>query len=270
MSNTENISSYWRTVDRDPERAARFLEEATRLADPAKRVSIAMLGLQPGATVLDVGCGLGRDAEAMVEHVGPSGRVVGIDFSQELIAKATERTKGLATRPEFLVGDALALEFADDTFDACREDRMLQHLHDPARAMAEMVRATRPRGRVSVLEPDWHTLTIAGGDLAVAQAVTRQRAVVMNRQGDIGRRLVQLLMDAGCDDVDVEGRVLWCRDLGTFDFVLTIRGALEAAMANGAIARDAGEAWWQAMRELDARGRFFASCNVVICAGTVQ
>jgi hypothetical protein len=145
----------------------------------------------------------------------------------------------------------------------------LQHLIAPAQAVAEMVRVTRPQGRVSALDTDWHTLSVAGGDIAVAQAVTRQRAFVASSQGDIGRRLAQLLMGAGCEDVGVEAEVVLLRDLGTVNFALHIRSTLEAAITDGAITRDAGEQWWEAVQELDARGQFLASVNNVICGATV-
>ena len=76
-------------------------------------------------------------------------------------------------------------------------------------------------------------------------------------------------MDAGCDDVDVGAEVFLLRDLGTADSMFQIR-RLDAAVADGAVAQDKGELWWRAVQELDARGRFFASCNAVICGGTVQ
>ena len=263
------MSGTWRRLERDPEAVSRYLESITHLLDVIKRKSIDILRLQPGDSVLDVGCGLGRDAEIILGAVGAAGRVVGIDPNQELVAKAMERTRAIFPRPEFRAGDALSLEFADNTFDGCRTDRVLQHLDDPERAVAEMVRVTRPGGRASVLDVDWHTLTIAGGDIAVAQDVARYQAFVASGQGDIGRRLVQLLIDAGCKDVEVGAEVALFRDLGTANFVLQICSTLEAAMSAGAIARGAGEAWWKAVRELDARDRFFASVNVVICAGTV-
>lgn len=127
MSGIVTDSSGWRTVDDDAAEVARYLETATRLLAVVKRRSIDMLRLSNGASVLDVGCGLGHDAEAILAETGDAGRVVGIDASQELITKAIDRTQLLAHRPEFHVGDALALEFDDNTFDACRIDRVLQH-----------------------------------------------------------------------------------------------------------------------------------------------
>ena len=270
MSGIVTDSSGWRAVDSGSGEVARYLELSTRLLDVMKRTSIEMLKLQPGASVLDVGCGLGHDAETILAMVGPAGRVVGIDAGQKLIEKAVERTQAISPRPDFRVGDALALEFADNTFDACRTDRVLQHLHDPTRAVSEMVRVTRPGGRVAVLEPDWHTMTIAGGDIVVAQKVARHRAFVRSSQGDIGRRVVQLLMDAGCDDMNLDAKVLLLRDLDIADFVLHIRSTLESVITVGEIAEDEGELWWKAVQELDAQGRFFASVNGVICGGTAR
>ena len=67
-----------------------------------------------------------------------------------------------------------------------------------------------------------------------------------------------------------DSTVLLLRDLGTANFALHIRSTLEAAITDGAITRDAGEQWWEAVQELDARGQFFASVNNVICGATVR
>ena len=264
------MSEAWRRLKRDPEQVIRYLDSATQRLNAMKRKSIDMLRLQPGSSVLDVGCGLGGDAEIISSVVGSTGRVVGIDPDRDLVTKAIERTQAIFPRPEFYVGNALGLEFADNTFNASRTDRVLQHLHDPARAVAEMIRVTRPGGRVSILDVDWHTLSIAGGDIAVAREVTWHTAQVTSRQGDIGRRLIQLLMDARCGDVEVDPNVSLFRRLGTADFILQIRSTLEATISSGAIVREAGEIWWRSVQELDARNCFFASVNIVICAGTVS
>jgi ubiquinone/menaquinone biosynthesis C-methylase UbiE len=270
MRNIVGDSSGWRAADRNPDEIARYLDTLAQVLSGMKQKSIDMLRLESGAAVLDVGCGLGHDVMAIAHQLGGTARVVGVDISHELIAKAMERARTARPPPEFRLGDALALDFADDTFDACRIDRVLQHLHDPARAVAEMVRVTRPGGRVCASDADWHTLAIAGGDTAVTQAIVRHRGFVECRQGDIGRRLPRLLIDAGCDDVGMDVHATWYRDLATADFLLTIRGALDATMASGAVARDAGEVWWQALQNLDARGGFFASITGMICAGTVR
>jgi ubiquinone/menaquinone biosynthesis C-methylase UbiE len=264
------MSEAWTRLKRDPAEVIRYLETATQRLDVIKRKSIAMLRLRPGSAVLDVGCGLGRDAEIISRVVGCTGRVIGIDRDRDLVIKAIERTERIFPRPEFYVGNALELEFRDNTFNASRIDRVLQHLDEPAQAVLEMIRVTLPNGRISILDVDWHTLTISGGEIAVSREVTWYTACATSRQGDIGRRLIQLLMDAGCKDVEVDAEVSIFRSLGAADFTLQIRNTLEATISSGAITRDAGEIWWRAVEELDARNCFFASVNVVVCAGTVS
>jgi len=59
--------------------------------EPIRRAAIASLEVQPGATVLDVGCGTGLSFEALKEKIGPQGRIVGIDPSPEMLALARQR-----------------------------------------------------------------------------------------------------------------------------------------------------------------------------------
>src|SRR5262245_4014546 len=128
------------------EKARRYLSAAADRAAEMRREGYHRLGVTDGWSILDVGCGLGEVCADLAELVGPTGRVVGIDASEALIAHARERWG--ASRIEFDVGDAEALEFEDATFDAVRAERVVQHLGDPATAIAEMARVVRPGGGV--------------------------------------------------------------------------------------------------------------------------
>src|SRR5215472_6955259 len=90
-----DMSEVWRRLKSDPEKVILYLDSAAHRLDVMKRKSIDMLRLQTGSSVLDVGCGLGRDAEIISAVVGREGRVVGIDRDQDLVAKAIERTQAL-------------------------------------------------------------------------------------------------------------------------------------------------------------------------------
>ena len=111
-----------------------------------------MLRVSEGNRVLDVGCGTGEDARALAQVVGPRGWVVGIDNSRTMIEEATRRQNGLGAPVEFYVGDACQIAFPDGVFDACRADRVFQHLREPRKALSEMIRVTR-RGPVSSAIP---------------------------------------------------------------------------------------------------------------------
>jgi ubiquinone/menaquinone biosynthesis C-methylase UbiE len=107
---------------------------------------LAWLGARHGARWLDVGCGNGAFTELIVERCAPS-FVEGIDPSPEQIDYARKRVP--ADRAAFHVGDSMALPFASGGFDVSAMALVLFFVPEPARGVAEMVRATRPGGLVA-------------------------------------------------------------------------------------------------------------------------
>jgi demethylmenaquinone methyltransferase / 2-methoxy-6-polyprenyl-1,4-benzoquinol methylase len=103
----------------------------------------------PGDRVLDVATGTGDLALELARRVSGGGEVVGSDFSEGMLARA--RVKG-GPAVRFEWGDALALPYADDSFDAATVGFGARNFSDLARGLAEMARVVRPGGRVVVLE----------------------------------------------------------------------------------------------------------------------
>ncbi|MER3419589.1 MAG: hypothetical protein C4290_03265 [Chloroflexota bacterium] len=126
----------------------------------AERRILAHLRLRGGGCYLDVGCGTGADAIALAARLSPGGLVLGLDVNGAAFADAR---RGAASRlAVFLLGDAQRLPFREATFDGVRAKRVLHHVHNPAWAVAEMARVTRPGGRVVAIEPDWGTAAVSG------------------------------------------------------------------------------------------------------------
>ncbi len=107
---------------------------------------IAFAGLAPGARILDLGCGTGSLALTLVAVAAPR-EVVGVDIAPPYVAHAAARSRD--ERLHFLEGDGLALDFPDHAFDASLSLLALNFMADPARALAEMRRVTRPGGIVA-------------------------------------------------------------------------------------------------------------------------
>jgi ubiquinone/menaquinone biosynthesis C-methylase UbiE len=217
-----------------------------------------------GAHVLDVGCGTGEDARAMGALVGPTGRVVGLDSSGRLLAVASERT-GVRHGPvEWVHGDAQRPPFADDEFDAARVERVLMHVADPARVVAEMARVVRPGGRVMAVEPDWATLLIdiePEASRTVIDAATAQL-----RHPWIGRGLYRLLTSAGLEDVKVSAETMALvepRQIPGFE--RTMRALERQARGTGPVAERAALAEG-ALRAV-ATGRCFAALTLFVAEG---
>src|ERR671917_2063191 len=102
----------------------------------------------PGDSALDVACGTGDLAIELARRVGPSGSVVGSDFSESMLERA--RAKAPAVTWEW--GNALDLPYADGEFDAATVGFGARNFSDLDRGLAELVRVVSPGGRVVILE----------------------------------------------------------------------------------------------------------------------
>jgi demethylmenaquinone methyltransferase / 2-methoxy-6-polyprenyl-1,4-benzoquinol methylase len=113
-----------------------------------RRRAARATGLQPGGSALDVACGSGKLTAELARVAGGEGRVVGLDFSPQMLEVARHDHPGI----EFLEGDALNLPFDDASFDASTIAFGLRNLADPVRGLREMQRVVKPGGRSVVLE----------------------------------------------------------------------------------------------------------------------
>jgi demethylmenaquinone methyltransferase / 2-methoxy-6-polyprenyl-1,4-benzoquinol methylase len=113
-----------------------------------RRRAARATGLKPGGSALDVACGSGKLTAVLAGIAGPQGRVVGLDFSPQMLEIARRDHPGL----EFLEGDALNLAFDDASFDASTIAFGLRNLSDPVRGLREMLRVVKPGGHPVVLE----------------------------------------------------------------------------------------------------------------------
>jgi demethylmenaquinone methyltransferase / 2-methoxy-6-polyprenyl-1,4-benzoquinol methylase len=107
-----------------------------------------LAALSPGGRALDVACGTGDLAVELARRVGPSGKVVGSDFSEAML----ERARNKSATVEWEWANALELPYPDAGFDAATVGFGARNFSDLDRGLAEMARVVRPGGRVVVLE----------------------------------------------------------------------------------------------------------------------
>lgn len=134
----------------------------------------AVLPLARGRDVLEVGCGTGL---ILSRVAGEARRAVGVDLSPAMLEVA--RSRGL----DVVEGDACALPFPNEAFDVVYAFKVLAHVVDPERAVAEMFRVARPRGHVLVEFYNRRSLRFVARRLGGARRVGR-----FHRENDIPTR----------------------------------------------------------------------------------
>lgn len=231
-----------------------------------KRRSFELLEPRPGARLLDVGCGTGEDAVALAALVAPGGRVTGVDLSAQMVREARRRAGAAAGTVEFLAGDVLSLGLPEGAFDGCRCERTLQHVADPAGAVAEMARLVRPGGRVVAAEPDWGTLVVDAGDPAAARVVAGAAGEAI-RSGTVGRALRRLMLDAGLARVELLTRTLVVTDLARAEMLFGLSGAAERAVADGRLPAGTASSWRDELERRARDGRFLAAMTAFMARG---
>ena len=228
-----------------------------------KARSFELLVLAEGDEVLDVGCGTGEDARAIAGQA-PGVSVTGVDASDDKIREARARTLGFPRPVDFRVADAYALPFDDEAFDACRADRVFHHLVDPANALAEMARVTRPGGRVVVSDTDYDTLVVEGADVEVTRRILAHHTERME-SGRVGRRLRGLFLDAGLAPIEIFPYAAVATEYD--EEVLKLRDKAERAAASGVIASETAQRWVASLVDADRAGRFVCAQIVLSVSG---
>lgn len=151
------------TLAKDPREVAGMFDAVARRYDLTndvmslwqvrmwRRVTRTAVGARPGTRVLDLAAGTGTSS---VEYAADGAQVVACDFSTGMVAEGKARHPEI----EFVAGDAMALPFADASFDVVTISYGLRNVQDTVRALSEMRRVTRPGGRIVIAEfsqPVW-------------------------------------------------------------------------------------------------------------------
>ena len=115
-----------------------------------RRETIASLHLQPGQTVLDVGCGTGRNFSLTLDKIGPTGKLVGVDYTSDMLARAQERVEREGWKNvELIQTDAAGIELGR-TFDAALSTLAISVIPDYRGALERMLAHVKPGGYLAI------------------------------------------------------------------------------------------------------------------------
>jgi ubiquinone/menaquinone biosynthesis C-methylase UbiE len=251
------------TVDFERTKPSDYLTRlaASDLGRAYKALVVQEMAIEPGHTVLDLGCGPGADLRAFAESAGPSGAVIGLDNDEGALERARHAVADLPT-VDVREGDLHHLDLPSGGIDRAHTDRVLQHVDDPARALAEVHRVLGPSGCAVFAEPDWDTLVVDFPRPEVAVAYRRFITDRVVRNSRIGRQLPRLAETAGLRVTRVVPVTAVFRDAGEADKILGFHRVTERAVAADYLAAADADEWLAHL----ASAPFFASATLFVVA----
>ena len=142
------------TLGSSQDESARLLRQADELA-PDSAALLDRVGLRPGQSAIDLGCGPRGILDLLAGRTSPGGRVVGLDADRAHTAMAAGFVSdhGLGD-VQIVTADARQTGLPSGSFDLVHARTLLINVPEPAVVVAEMVRLAKPGGRVAVAEPD--------------------------------------------------------------------------------------------------------------------
>ncbi|XVU23658.1 methyltransferase domain-containing protein [Actinoplanes sp. CA-054009] len=230
-----------------------------------RRTAREALRPEAGWRMLDAGCGAGDVARRLAGESG--GEVVALDVSAATIAAAVERHDGSAVR--YAVGDLASIDLPAGSVDGVWCERVLQHVDDADVVIAELIRVTRPGGRLCLIDTDWTSLAFDGVPPALAHTVIDDmHGRLTPRRADMGRTLRRRLVGKGLRDIGATPVTCLFPDPESAAVVLPMLnpGVPEDAWMTAPGVR---EKWFSHVEAAGARGDFLAVLTIWVVTGTV-
>ena len=171
---------------------------------PGARQLLTSAGIKPGMRVADLGCGVGMVTQLLAELVGPTGEVVGVDFSGAQVEQGRKLLPEHVKNVTFVQASATETGLPRESFDLVYCRFLLIHLTDPESALREMYQLLKPNGVIAVEDGD---LTSAGSEPA---SRLQDFSTLFGRLGPkwgvdytLGRRLFQMVLGANFSEAEI-------------------------------------------------------------------
>jgi ubiquinone/menaquinone biosynthesis C-methylase UbiE len=228
-----------------------------------KQRMLAAAPVKQGDHILDIGCGVGLEAQRLARLVGSQGRIVGIDKSEAMVSEARRRIAGNSLPIDYGVGDANQLDFADHSFDLCRSERVLLYVEDVQCVLEEMLRVVRPGGHLVLYDLDYGGAVVDAPDCNLTRRIG-QYLTDSSPNGWVGRQLPLFFRRKGLLDVAIASHSLL---LSYPLFRRVVEGPLEQKVKARELSATEVTTWLDDLEEADRKGHFFCGVLGFIVSG---
>jgi arsenite methyltransferase len=222
--------------------------------------TLEALALRAGEKVLDAGCGTGLLVHDMSSTIGSQGRIIGVDFSDDMLELAKKRCAEL-TNIELQQGSVTQLGFADNSFDAASCIQTLLYVEDVETALSELHRVLKPGGRVAIIETDWRGVVLNSPDEVMTRKILDAWDAAVSSP-NLPVKLIPLLKKLNFSAIRTTAIPILNTSYADVNFSA---GMLEYfstyAVKNKVITKDEAKLWMTQIQDLSKTESFFFCVN---------
>jgi arsenite methyltransferase len=222
--------------------------------------TLAALALNAGDSVVDAGCGTGLLLEMQAKAVDRQGRAEGVDLSEDMLDVARGRCAHFE-QVSLQQGSVENLDFEDESFDALSCTQTLLYVKQMDRALREMHRVLKNRGRIAIVETDWDGAILHSSYPALTRKIFDAWDSGVENP-NLPRRLKSILAGIGFSAIQVEAIPVLNSSYSKLSFSAgMLSNFAQAAVKQKAITAEESESWLQDIDKLAREGAYFFCVN---------
>jgi arsenite methyltransferase len=222
--------------------------------------TLEALALRAGEQVLDAGCGTGLLVQGMSSTIGAEGRIIGVDFSNDMLELAKVRCAEMANI-ELHQGSVTQLDFEDNRFDAASCIQTLLYVSEVETALSELHRVLKPGGRVAILETDWRGVVLNSPDQAMTRKILDAWDAAVSSP-NLPVKLIPLLKQQGFSAIKTEAIPILNTSYSEVNFSSNMLANFSTSAAKNNVVTEAeADQWITEIRDLAKTDSFFFCVN---------
>jgi len=247
-----------------------YLALIAKIVSKYKQRTYELMQLKKGDKVLDVGCGPATDTITLASLVSETGQVFGVDVDEQQIMLANQKAIDVGANKWLIhrLADGHQLPFDTDYFDSVRSERVFQHNTDSKQLLKEMIRVTKPSGKIVVLDTDWSTMSIDTDLVDIEQKIKKFHVEKVIKNGFSGRQLYRMFIESGLKDIHVEMVPVYVTDYQVSRQVSWLDVTEQSALEAGVISKQELDELHANLEKIDSEGKYFATILQIMTAGS--
>jgi ubiquinone/menaquinone biosynthesis C-methylase UbiE len=240
-----------------------YLQNSRRLLVSLKEASYTYFDKISNGTIVDLGCGAGKDVIELAKIVGKDAKVIGVDHDPVMVNQGTADAKDL-DNVAFILSEAYPLPFDDGAIAGLRTERVIQHLKEPQKVVNEIYRILKPGSPFVIIETDWHSLTFYTKFVDVQKKVNAYLTDAKINNGFAARKLTAYLKQSKFTDIKFEIHPFILNTLDDANQYLWVEKMVQETAENGYITTDEYQQFYAALQQANDEGYFACSINLVV------